>query len=228
MYRYGLTTWLLIVVGWCRRGQRYRDETLSKAIIRYSVESWCPVGDQHESPWFRSAECSRNEREYDTWRAVTLCQTALVRASSVSAHRRFTCVPIGSSATNWSDVPFLSLLHNLFRQCSRFPYPAVQLHAPEDWNPQTQCCPAYVLMLLLHYFRCRVALSQQRACRVAGAAGTAGIIHIQPFVWQAMPPRQFPGSAVSGQDRSVHIGQCIMLWRDHCWPMWTRVTDHKF
>ena len=33
-----MTTWLLIGVGWCRRGQGYRDETLSRAIIRYGVE----------------------------------------------------------------------------------------------------------------------------------------------------------------------------------------------
>jgi hypothetical protein len=58
-----VTTWLLIGVGWCRRGQGYRDETLSRAIIRYGVEGCCSVGDQRESPWFRSAEWDRNERK---------------------------------------------------------------------------------------------------------------------------------------------------------------------
>jgi hypothetical protein len=119
----------------------------------------------------------------------------------LSAHRPLrppTCVPIGRTAANWSDVPLVSLLH--------IQQTAVLTHS------------SAAVLLLLHCFRCRVVLSQQRARRVARAATTAGIICVQPFVRQATPSWQFPGPAVSGQDRGVHIGQCVTVRKDRCLP----------
>jgi hypothetical protein len=63
----------------------------------------------------------------------------------------------------------------------------------------------------LHCFRCGVLLSWQCACCVAWPAGAAGIIHVNPFTWQAVRPWQLPGPAYSSQDRGVHIGHCICL-----------------
>lgn len=65
----------------------------------------------------------------------------------------------------------------------------------------------------LHFFRCGVLLSWQCACCVAGPAGAAGIIHINPFTWQAVHPWQLPRPAYSSKDRGVHIGHYVGLLR---------------
>jgi hypothetical protein len=73
---------------------------------------------------------------------------------------------------------FCSLLGSCTQQCSVMSQKTGIL----SYSAVNICNLAYVLMSLLHYFRCRVVLSRQCACCVAGAAGTAGIIHIKPFI----------------------------------------------
>jgi len=126
------------------------------------------------------------ERECDTWRAVTLCWTAVVRASSVCPYRPLTCVPLAHQQLIGQMLPFCpssitsfgNVLSSCTQQCSIIPQKTriLTYSAVNTYNP------ASVLMSLLHCFRCRVVLSQQCACRVAGAARTTGIIHIQPLI----------------------------------------------